>query len=119
MCVLYEPIVPRGKRQPRTFSSPVSSEPFDRVTQMLRVEVAIRRAEHSYAVEAAIPLKVIGCSPKPGTITKGDLGVIFSDPGGSRNVLRAYYANKDTAIVNDIPSEARLEPRKWGVVRVE
>ena len=67
-------------------------------------------------------LEDIGFAPRefagPGLFTKGDVGVIFSDPGGSRNVLRAYYANSDTAIVNDIPSESRLEPHRWGVVEV-
>ena len=47
------------------------------------------------------------------------LGLVFSDRGGSRNVLRTCYANRDTAIVNDIPSEARLHPNKWGILRVE
>jgi hypothetical protein len=82
-------------------------------------QVAIARTDKGYTLEAAVPLKALGFAPKPGLLTRGDVGVIFSDPGGSRNVLRAYYANKETAIVNDIPTEARLEPQKWGVLKTE
>jgi hypothetical protein len=119
LCVLYEPAVREGDKQPRQFSSPTGSEPFERVVVVKEAQVAIQRTQKGYALEAAVPLKAIGFAPKPGTMTRGDVGVIFSDPGGSRNVLRAYYANKDTAIVNDIPSEVRLTPDKWGVLRIE
>ena len=64
-----------------------------------------------------MPWKAIGVAARPSGGLRGDLGVVFSDAGGSRSVLRTYYANKDTAIVNDIPSEARLAPHKW--VRIE
>ena len=101
------------------FSSPVSAESFDRVTVLREANVVIRRADKGYALEAAVPLEAIGFAPRPGLVLKADLGVIFSDPGGHRNVLRAYYANKQAAVVNDIPSEARLEPHKWGALKVE
>ena len=119
VCVLYEPVARGTEKQPRLFNSPTGSESFDRVLVLKDARVTIQRADKSYALEAAVPLKDIGFAPKPGLITRGDLGVIFSDPGGSRNVLRAYYFNKDTAIVNDIPSEVRLAPDKWGIVKVE
>ncbi|MFP4056820.1 MAG: hypothetical protein ACLF0G_08120 [Candidatus Brocadiia bacterium] len=119
VCVLYRPVVREGERAPRVLSSPVSAESFDFVGRLEGAEVALRRREGGYTLEAAVPLEAIGFQPRPGLITKADLGVIFSDPGGSRNVLRAYYANPHTAIVNDIPSEARLCPQHWGLLRVE
>jgi len=118
-CVLYQPVLAAGRREPRMFSSPVSAEPFDRVVQLASAKVAVKRSDKGYVLEAAVPLKEIGLAPNAGAALRGDVGVIFSDPGGHRNVLRAYYANKQSAIVNDIPSEARLEPQKWGVVRAE
>ena len=118
-CVLYQPVLAGGKREPRMFSSPVSAEPFDRVVQLASAKVAVKRSDKGYVLEAAVPLKEIGLAPDAGAVLRGDVGVIFSDPGGHRNVLRAYYTNKQSAIVNDIPSEARLEPQKWGVIRVE
>jgi hypothetical protein len=119
VCVLFEPVLRQGERSPRMLSSPVSAEPFDRVLRLKEAQVAVTRTADGYTLEAAVPLRDLGLAPKPGMALRGDLGVIFSDPGGSRNVLRVDYANKDTAIVNDIPSEARLEPAKWGQVRVE
>ncbi|NQT54177.1 hypothetical protein HQ576_19125, partial [bacterium] len=120
VCVLYEPVVPKGAaRKPRVFSSPVASESFERVEVLASARVAIERGARGYTLEAAVPLKALRFAPAKGLLAKGDLGVIFSDQGGSRNVLRVYHANKATAIVNDIPSEVRLHPDKWGVLRVE
>jgi hypothetical protein len=119
VAVLYEPVMRSGERRNRVFSSPTGTLSFDRVTVLENAKVAVEQKSDGYSLEAAVPLKDIGFQPAPGSFTRGDLGVIFSDPGGSRNVLRVYYANKDTAIVNDIPSEARLEPQKWGAIRIE
>lgn len=119
VCVLYQPALQGGTRAPRMFSSPVSAEPFDRVVLLTDAQVAVTGGADGYVLEAAVPLADLGFSPTPGMLTRGDVGVIFSDPGGSRNVLRVDWANKDTAIVNDIPTEARLEPAKWGEVKVE
>ena len=118
-CVLYQPVVREGERAPRLFSSPTGAEPFDRVVLAEGAQVAVVRKASGYVLEAAVPLAVLGWSPKPGTVLKGDVGVIYSDAGGSRNAFRLDYANKDTAIINDIPSEARLEPSKWGLIRIE
>jgi hypothetical protein len=119
VCVVYRPVVKEGPRAPRLLSSPVSAESFDEIAVLADATVALRRGENGYSLEASVPLKTLRFAPGPGMLLKGDVGVIFSDPGGSRNVLRAYYANRNTAIVNDIPSEARLTPRDWGVLRVE
>ncbi|NQT85978.1 hypothetical protein HQ560_04390, partial [bacterium] len=119
VCVLYRPVVKEGAKAPRVLSSPVSAESFDQIAVLRDATVVIRRGENGYSLEAAVPLKTLRFAPAPGALVKGDVGVIFSDPGGSRNVLRAYHANRQTAIVNDIPSEARLTPQDWGWVRVE
>jgi outer membrane protein assembly factor BamB len=118
-CVLYRPVVKDGERAPRTFSSPVSAEAYDYVAPLAQVQVAVSRRADGYSLEAAVPLAALGLKPEPGGLLKGDVGVIFSDAGGARNALRIDYANRDTAVVNDIPTEARLEPAKWGVIRVD
>jgi hypothetical protein len=120
VCVLYEAVASKdAPKEARTFSSPTGAENFERVLLVKDAEVKLETAADGYTLRASVPLKALPWAPKPGVATRGDIGVIFSDPGGARNVLRAYHANKDTAIVNDIPSEARLEPQKWGVVKVE
>ena len=119
VCVLYQPVLSVGTQQRRVLSSPTGVETFDFVAIVPDARVSISRTQAGYKLEAAVPLKALGFAPQPGTISRADLGVIFSDAGGSRNALRVYYANRNTAIVNDIPSEARLEPQYWGVLQVK
>ena len=119
VCVLYAPVAGKAEKKPRTFSSPTGNEEFERVVVLEDARVVVARQEGGYLLEAGVPLAAIGLVPQPGTLLRGDLGVLFSDPGGSRTVLRAYYANRQTAIVNDIPSEARLEPQHWALLNVE
>jgi len=119
ICVLYEPVAREGSRAMRLFTSPTGAEAFDRVEILTAAKVAVSRKGNGYILEAAVPLSAIGFSPKQGATYKGDVGVIWSDAGGSRNVLRVCYFNKDTAIVNDIPTEARLQPHRWGMITVE
>jgi hypothetical protein len=119
ICVLYEAVVLKGERSPRLFTSPTGAESFDRVVVLSDAQVVIRRTRDGYTLEASVPLSAIGFTPKAGLTYKGDVGVIYSDAGGSRNVLRACYFNKETAIVNDIPTEARLQVGNWGVITAE
>jgi hypothetical protein len=122
VCVLYESKLradgKRGKTL-KTFTSPTGQEAFDRVVVLDAARVAIERSEKGYVLEAAVPLAAIGFSAKPGVKTKADLGVLFSNDGGGRTVRRAYVANQDTSIVEDAPSEARLQPAKWATLRVD
>jgi hypothetical protein len=119
VCVLYAPLAGNAEKRPRAFSSPTGSEPFERVVLVEDAKVSVRRTDGGYVLEAAVPWAALGGPPQAGTLLRGDVGVIFSDPGGSRNVLRACYANRQTAITNDIPSEARLEPQHWAILKVE
>jgi len=48
------------------------------------------------------------------SIPWADLGVLFSDPSGSRTIRRRYLHNAETALVDDVPSEVRLTPQRWG-----
>jgi hypothetical protein len=45
---------------------------------------------------------------------QGDVGVLLSDAGGTRTILRRYLFNQDTAIVLDIPNEVRVVSGNWG-----
>jgi len=117
VCVLYQAIS-NGLKAPKTFSSPTGNEVFERVQILENAKVAIQRTDTGYELEAAVPLSDIGFIPSAGLKTRGDVGVLFSTDGGGRTILRAYYANKDTSIVEDVPSEARLAPSKWTMVEV-
>ena len=48
---------------------------------------------------------------------RGDLGVIFSDPTGTRAVARHYYFDQGSQAVSDLPTEASVYPARWGELR--
>jgi hypothetical protein len=69
-------------------------------------------------MEAAVRLSDVGIVPRAGMLLRGDMGVIFSNAEGTGSVIRKWHFNPDTAVMNDIPTEARLEPHKWGFIEV-
>ncbi|HBC86718.1 MAG TPA: hypothetical protein DCZ94_07180 [Lentisphaeria bacterium] len=101
------------------FASPARTIPFDRVVMAPDVKIASSGINGGYFVEAAIPWKLLGVSPKSGLKLKADFGVLFADDGGTMTVSRQYWSNKETNLVNDIPGEADLAPNRWGVITLE
>ena len=45
--------------------------------------------------------------------------MIYSDQAGTNRVSRLYWHNKNTGLVADVPSEARLEPKRWGPIDID
>jgi len=45
---------------------------------------------------------------------RGDFGALHGDPGGQDTVLRTYWNNQHTGIVNDEVFELMMEPKNWG-----
>ena len=89
---------------------------MDEVRLASEVVSGIVKREDGYLVKAIIPLAFLDVRPKSGTQTRMDFGVLFGGPGGGQTMIRAYWSNKNTNIVVDIPSEAKLEPGNWGIV---
>jgi hypothetical protein len=120
IAVLYEPVARVGeKKAERVFSSPTGSETFARVVQIPDAKIVIKRRAGGYVLEAAVPLAELGFHPKAASTFRGDVGVLFSTPGGSSVARRSYFFNQDTQITQDLPSEARLAPANWGEINVE
>jgi len=88
---------------------------MDEVRLAPEVSVRSRRGPMGYSVEAAIPWALLGLAPREGLEGRIDFGVLFGDQQGGQTMLRVYWENRDTNIVSDIPSEARLQPKNWGV----
>ncbi len=80
----------------------------------VQITVAIHRDKKGYTVEAAIPLAALGIKPSDGLTLRGDFGVTHGDAAGKDTVLRTYWSNQATGIVNDEVFELKLEPRNWG-----
>lgn len=118
VAVVYRHRVP-GMKQGMVFSSPWRSETVDGVKRLDHVKIGVARASSIYRVEAVIPLADLEWIPKPGATWKADLGVIYGDDAGTINLLRSYWANQATGLVNDVPGEIMLNPDRWGTLRME
>jgi hypothetical protein len=103
-----------GTKRPQTFTSPWRQSTVEDVQVLADAEVTINRRANGYTVEAAVPLATLGFDPQPDRQYKLDLGVIFSDATGTNRLLRMYWANKATGLVNDVPGEIMPTPNLWG-----
>ena len=111
---LYEPVKPGASNDEQvTFASPVGSITFDSVTD---VSGQVQVAQQGDNYELSVPLSVLGLDPQqlqPGrTVIRGDIGLLRGE--GGQTVERVYWSNEETAIISDVPSEARLQPANWG-----
>lgn len=99
------------------YKSPVGQEIFQRVAKPDGASVSVSKGESGYTVVVAVPWASLGIDPPAaGTVMRGDLGILFSDPSGARTIRRVYIFNRETSIVDDVPSEVRLAPKSWGEV---
>ncbi len=115
IAVLYRYRVP-GAKSPVAFTSPWRSETVDEVRRLDEAKVAVQKREGEYRVEAVVPLASLGLRDVRGKTFKADFGVIYGDPGGAINMLRSYWSNPATGLVNDVPGEIMLAPNLWGRV---
>ena len=70
-----------------------------------------------YSVLITVPLSELGIVPATIGATRGIVGVIFSDPLGTNRAARVYWFDKNTSMVNDVPTEARMLPSRWGKIQ--
>jgi hypothetical protein len=113
VAVLYRPVVP-GTAAPERLAAAT----IDRIVKLDSAKVALKRdtAHGLYTVEAAVPLKELGIDAKRREDLRGDVGVIFADESGKSRSLRLYYYNHHTEMVEDLTTEATLQPSEWGPV---
>jgi hypothetical protein len=120
VAVLYEKNVPGTAEKDRVpFASPWRTIYFDRVRVLPDVKIASAPAGGGFVVEAAVPWKDLGLTPKVGEKLQGDVGVLFGDSGGTVTIARQYWSNKSTGLVNDVPGEADLTPTLWGTFELK
>lgn len=113
--VLYRHRVPGTPENERVgFSSPWRTEYVDRIDRLDPANIGIARTPKGYAVEAVVPLELLGLKPRPGRTYKIDFGILSADSGGQSTVVRTYWANPATGLVSDVPGEIMLTPGLWG-----
>jgi hypothetical protein len=117
VAVLYRALVPNAKN-PVVFRNPAGTQVvFDAVEVLKAAAVQIVDTPDGYLVEAALPLDFLGGNLWPNRVIPGDAGIIVADSTG-RRVARICRFNKDTQLVSDVPTEARLQPENWGEIQV-
>jgi len=116
IAVCYRYVVP-GTKEPVLFASPTGRVTVDRVEVLAKVTITVRKRKTGYTLTAVVPWAALAgapYTPKPGTVLRGDVGVLLGDPDGGATVERLYWANRHTAIVADVPSEIVLPVTEWG-----
>jgi hypothetical protein len=55
-----------------------------------------------------------------GRILRTDFGTLFSDQGGVSVLTRAMWADdsNELGVNNDVPTESRIHPKRWGWLRL-
>lgn len=117
IAVLYSYREP-GTKSPIGFSSPWRTENVDRVTEIKSAKILVQQGEGTYTVIVSVPLAELGL-PQAGQSAEllGDFGVIYGDNAGSMDLLRSYWSNQATGLVNDVPGEIMISPRLWGTLK--
>jgi hypothetical protein len=96
------------------YESPISKIAFDQV-QDISKEIALAQEDGNY--EVVVPLKILGFKPGKGMEFLADIGILRGSEG--RTMQRVYWSNRNTTIVSDLPSEAKLQPREWGSWKIK
>ena len=122
IAVLYSYREPGLTTAPMSFSSPWRAEKVDRVTELKSAQINVVPGEGQaagiYTLTVSVPLADLGLPSggQPADLL-GDFGVIYGDSAGSMNLLRSYWSNKATGLVNDVPGEIMITPRMWGSLK--
>lgn len=111
LAVIYRQKAPGpGTRQ--TFASPVGQVTFDDVKDISK-DVAVAEENGNY--EFSVPLSVLGLNDPADKSFRGDVGIVLGN--GSRARARIYWHNKEDSMCSDVPSEAKLNPAQWGLLK--
>ncbi|MHC1769963.1 MAG: FlgD immunoglobulin-like domain containing protein [Verrucomicrobiia bacterium] len=122
VAVLYRAKVAEFNGEPITLRSPTGQEIFDSIMATDRVGLEYRRIDGGFTAMVTIPREVVGWTQaEPGRLMRLDVGYLFGNSTGNRCAQRAYWSNNSPTanIIDDIPSESRLEPNQWGSALLE
>lgn len=100
-------------------NNPGNATSFPLVRRLESATLQVLTGFNAYSALLRIPLADIGMSDIRGQEITGLVGVIYSDPSGSNRASRVYWHDKETGMVNDVPTEARLVPQRWGPIDID
>jgi hypothetical protein len=124
VAVLYHQVSSGGKGQPAEFTSPIKTVKFASVSDVSN-QIELAQADETdksgkvigVNYELSVPLETLGLHPTSGQSIRGDVGVLRGN--GFQTLQRVYWSNKATGLVSDLPSEAELTPKLWGVLKFQ
>jgi hypothetical protein len=121
LAVVYRPKIKGFRGQPVVLTSPTGQEAFDAIEVSDAVRLEYRKTPAGFSAVVTIPLSVLGWTPRPGSAVRLDVGYLFGNATGNQCAQRSYWANAGptAAIIGDVPSESRLEPKQWGTATLE
>jgi len=123
VAVIYRPKVAGFQGEPTVLTSPVGKELFDQieVSDKIKLDYKDNPNLQSFTAVVTIPLDLIGLKPQPGQNVKMDFGYIYGNEGGTKAMARSYWKNNgfNANVLNDVPSESRLDPVEWGGAEVQ
>jgi hypothetical protein len=120
--VVYSQLMAEQPETPVTYmvgNNPANAVPFAIVRRSAGAVAKVSTGFAGYSVLVTIPLAELGIDPTKAATFPGIAGVIFSNPAGNNRLARLYWFDKATDLVSDVPSEARLDAKRWGPVRFE
>lgn len=119
----YRPRIKDAKKPRAAYFETQASgrEAFEEIVEWNDLAMHYRPTDDGYAVELALPWEDLGIQPRPGARFLADAGVITGNAGGTRNAVRAMWADTapEVGVNNDIPTESRLHPNFWGTVVID
>lgn len=115
--VVYRPDGPGD--HPYTFRSPARAVQFQYVREEPAIQWQALPGQNQYHVVASIPWSVLAHTPTSGQSIKADIGLLFGDETGTRTAQRVHWVDKETNVVNDVPTEAEFSPARWGTMTLQ
>lgn len=116
--VLFRSVVPGAKPEEKyRFRTDVYKTEFDQVVKLTTVQLAHRKTDNGYILEAAIPLSELGLAFTAETTFRLDWGILRTDDSGNQVLSRQYWSNPATQILADVAFESELAPAAWGYCR--
>lgn len=110
--MVYRPQGPGAA--PFVFESPVRKSPFAYVAEVPGIGFTVTPGTGSYTLAASIPWSALAIQPRSGATLRGDIGLLFGDDTGANTAQRVHWVDRETNVVNDVPTEAEFFPERWG-----
>ena len=101
------------------FSSSATSIKIDWAGYVEGSDMEIKKGKDFYILEVKIPFSFFkNFKIEKGEEYAGDFAINFSDDSGTINVLKLYWNEEYGGIVNDLPTEQKIEPDRWGIFQI-